>query len=550
MTDPLFDRVGLTPTHPCTTHTSLPFAPLSHTCAGRSVCVRCAQYVSECRSRGVCDLYGLRLHSAWSARCLSAHERAALSAAAVPMEAYRVYRACAELMERNGCVRCWLQRHCCLCDCLPPLPARFVAPHRLVVLLHHLEFARASNTGKLMLRAARSGSDDSGATPASASSVDWAAGEPLSSPLFGPAPSFNADGVMLLVAGLPAHDTALERICSADGEGLRTLVLFPSRDAVTVQQHMQRAHSAAAAATGAATEAETTEAAAAQTIIVVDGTYSQAAQLVRRIPPHIPRVRLAHCQRTADEYQQYVQAVQRRMAHTADDDDDDSEVDEESTQSDVHRRGKQWRGAGAEPSSSFDQSPASSDGSPAFLSSSFFTAVRRQPQGDRVSSIEAIAFCLFAIKLHSPATAEQPLVRTATVTATATTATASVPFPTSVLDSLLLLVDALRLQAGQYQQYRTHSRRRRRRIKHSRGLLYKRDEQPQRMNARQPAVAAVELRGLCTPFNRSVGCDKRACKYSHRCGHCGSEHSFVRCPQVERASGSTGPGGAMAGEST
>ena len=443
------------------------------------------------------------------------------------METYRVYRACVDLMERNGCVRCWLQLHCCICASLPPLPLSLVAPHRLVLLLHHLEFARASNTGKLMLRAMSPASDGSTAPLTSvqplAVGVHWVADEPLSAPLFASSPSFSSEGVMLLIAGIPSHDAALEQICSADRDGVRTFVLFPSVSASTVEQHMQRAQTAAAGKAAAETESTI-----AQTIIVVDGTFSQAAQLVRRIPPHIPRVKLAHCQQTESDYYRYVKAVKRRMAER----EDEKEKDEEDEQSDVHRRGKQWSGADnrlvAKTASSPLAAPAdpvsdSRAAVPSFLSSSFFTAIRKQPQGDRVSTVEAIAFCLYNIKLHSPPADSPPHCHTAA---------ARVPFPSVVLDSLLLLVDALRLQAGLYQQYRTHSRQRRCAIKAARLLLYKHDSGEERERRRTEQAAVVEVEGgrLCRPFNKQLGCDKRQCKYSHRCGLCGGEHSLVHCP--------------------
>ena len=482
---------------------------------------------------------GLRLHSAWYGRSLSPHERAQLSGC-MPMDTYRVYRACVELMDRNGCVRCWLQRHCCICHSLPPLPPLLLAPHRVVLLLHHLEFGRASNTGKLMLRPTRAESDGGVASSEQTVGVQWLADSPLSSPLLSSPPSFNADGVMLLVAGIPAHDAALNEICDADKEGLRTFVLFPSPDSVTVEQHMQRARTAASVRTAeGASMAPTAERGppVAQTIIAVDGTYSQAGQLVRRIPRHITRVKLAHCQRTEEQYHQYVQTVKHRMEHRENERERDNEQveeeeddDEEDEQADVHRRGKQWSGADSHTaaptttatvtSSATLQLPSSSSvTSPSFLSSSFFTAVRKQPQSDRVSTIEAIAFCLYSLQLEAQAADQQP--------STDSHPPPPVPFPSSVLDSLLLLVDALRLQAGLYQQYRTHSRHRRQAIKAARRLLYTPEEQQRRRTEQGTAEEAP----LCKPFNKQVGCSKQQCRYVHRCGHCGGEHSFVQCPQ-------------------
>ena len=504
-----------------------------------------AQYVSECLKRGVCDLAGLELHSAWYARNLTTHQRAAMSEA-MPMESYRVYRACVELMERNGCVRCWLQRHCCICASLPPLPSALLSGHRVVLLLHHLELARASNTGKLLLRPTSSGGGDSVSRMASSGSqhfagAQWSGADMLSSPLFAPSPSFNEDGVMLLVAGIRAHDAALQQICSDDVEGLRTFVLFPSVECVTVEQHMQRTQQAAAAAVGAvgthkaAVEASTRV--AAQTIIVVDGTYNQASQLVRRIPHHIPRVKLGQCQQTDEQYQKYVQTVRRRMGG-GEEHKEDGEEDEEDEQADVHRRGKQWTGTDSRVAAAatvtvtatatdtftttshlMSDSPVAP---PSFLSSSFFNAVRKQPQGDRVSTIEAIAFCLYQLSLHSPQPQHsQPAPQ--------------VVFPASVLDSLLLLVDSLRLQAGLYQQYRMHSKQQRRDIKTARQSLYPLDEQHRRRSEQKQRLETVQGTGLCRPFNKQLGCNKRECKYLHRCGHCGGEHSFVRCPHMQEA---------------
>ena len=505
------------------------------------MCVR-AQYVSECRSLGVCDISGLQLDSAWYAVPLNSHQRAALSAR-MPLEPYRVYRACVELMERNGCVRCWLQRHCCVCRALPPLPPALLAPHRLVLLLHHQEFGRASNTGTLMLRQGHGGSSDGSSGGEYADASRRSADSPLAERVLASSPHFNADGVLLLVDGIPAHDAVLQQLCAADSEGLHTCVLFPSKDAVSVEERVQRAR---AAMVGAQPAGEAEVEAVAQTIIVVDGTYSQAAQMVRRIPRHIPRVKLTPHRETELEYQQYAQSVRRRMAERSE---EAGVEDEEDAQSDVHRRGKQWSAAdrrtSADTSASIEAAPLAAEvqvplptwdaASFSYLSSSFFSAVRKQPQGERVSTVEAIAYCLHSLRLLERAQqlsheSRPPATRpdrsdTASLTA----------FPGALLDSLLLLVDALRLQAGLYQQYRTHSRQRRRDIDAARREFYSRDEcERRKAEQRQLTAAAAHTGGLCRAFNKQQGCDKSECKYAHRCGHCGSgDHSLVDCSREQ-----------------
>ena len=88
--------------------------------------------------------------------------------------------------------------------------------------MHNLEFARASNTGKLLLLPHPHPLDPSVTFPPSS---------PFSDPLL-PTSPLPAPFPLLLIAGVPSHDAQLQELCTADPTGSNTLVLFPSTDSI------------------------------------------------------------------------------------------------------------------------------------------------------------------------------------------------------------------------------------------------------------------------------------------------------------------------------
>ena len=450
------------------------------------------QYLDECVARRVSDVSGLRLHRQWmeAAQPLPHAERDELAREG-KAEEYRVHRTCIEIVQRKACVRCWIQRHCCICtrktqaqpahaDAAPPSS---LSPHRLVLLMHHTEYGRASNTGKLLLLLAPPPASPAPLSP----SITFQPSSPLSDRLLSPSPSITPHYPVLLIDGIPAHNEALQRLCDEDPDGRRTFVLFPSKDAVDLDQWKATRAAAAATATpdGPAAAGQT---ASGYTVIVVDGTYSQAATLVKRVPAHIRRVKLpsdstnpALAAYTAD-VQRKVEAYQQRQR--------DSHAD------DLHRVGKQW------------SAPPPSDAAAAPFTS-FFTALRKQPQADRVSTLEAVVLCLQRL---------DGVLRT------------------NWLDGLLVLVDAMRLQVGMYQMYGQFSEGEVEAIKEARRRMYSTEVQQEAARKRQRSEGQEgrqkQQKGratLCRAFNSPLGCQREVCARLHSCSACAQPHPLHTC---------------------
>jgi len=147
------------------------------------------------------------------------------------------------------CSRCWLVKNFCVCAyadgsgivegaVTTPLPPM---PHRILVYMHVKEFTRGSNTGALAACAF-------------------------------------PDQTTIFVAGVPEQEEAFQ--AALDASAGSCFVLFPSEKGYPANTLLSRA------LTPFVFEPE------AFTIIVVDGTWSQATKLAKRIPSGIPRIGL------------------------------------------------------------------------------------------------------------------------------------------------------------------------------------------------------------------------------------------------------------------
>ena len=461
------------------------------------------------------DVAGLRVQSEWCGARLSKEERDSLRAKDPQcLLQYRLQRACCDLMERKACVSCWLQRHCCICAALPAAAPAPSAP-RLVLLLHPNEFGRASNTGKLLLR--RRPAQPQQQQQLSAQ-LTFDPASRWSSAVLAARPSWSDSGALLLVSGLPAHEAELRQLWEEDDpSGGSTVVLFPSDDAIDLQSFLRSRSLEGEAKAGAA---PLSPPAPRLTVIVLDATFAQAAQLLKRIPARIARVRL-DLSAANPEFALFARSLQQRV-----DSGSVQQAEQAEEEDDQHRRGKQWT---APPTGSLSlSSPSSSSSFAPCAFPSLFTALRRQPQSDRWSTVEAAAFCLQA---------------------------ADGQFRSSLFASLLLLVDAARLQAGLYQTYRTHSRERTREMQRDRLRLFpaqlqqerarerqrERERQSQRRSVAGAAADASLSQPACRAYNRQQGCSRGpGCRHAHRCGHCSGAHPFHACSalaQGERADG-------------
>ena len=426
------------------------------------------RYLDSCAAQSVSHLSGVCLHSDWYGSTLSASQRDLLATSPPSHTEYRLYKSCIDLVQRHSCVRCWLQQHTCICARLPPLSTPLTI--RLVVSMHHIEVSKASNTAKLLLTALDGRLDPRVHFPA-----DSPLSEPLLSPLADSSSAVSSSSTpppLLLIAGVAAHDAQLQSICAEDPTGARTLVLFPTPDSIDLHSWLAARGFPSPPPLSASPSPSAPNPRPPLTLIVVDGTYNQAASLVRAIPPHILRVRLPPHPTPA--LTAYHTALHRRLSTLP------------SPGPDPHRRGKQW-------------TPAAG---------SLFTALRRQPQADRLSTVEAVAVALEAVEGR---------------------------LRTEWLDGLQMLVDALRLQAGLYQMYGSFSEGEVDGMREMRNGMYT-------MEVQRAAAVKREREGkrgvgeICRAFN-GRGCSRLECRYPHRCSNCDGPHPAPACDEYSEETG-------------
>ena len=145
--------------------------------------------------------------------------------------------------QQNACLACCMSP--CACCNFPPLPG---LSHRLWVVQHCKEVMRTTATGKLLLLA-----------------------HPNST---------------LLVGGVPDHDAELARVCRRSS----AVVLYPSPDALSPPEALHAAvnHRTDRGNDGAVYGDVTVD--GSLDILVLDGTWSQARNLFRLLPPDVRKV--------------------------------------------------------------------------------------------------------------------------------------------------------------------------------------------------------------------------------------------------------------------
>lgn len=172
------------------------------------------------------------------------------------------------LVRNNKCMRCWYKKERCICSRMSTIDI----PHHVIVLLHSKEYARLSNTGKII-----------------------AASCPDST---------------VLIAGIKEHQAILEELVR--DSPYPVCVLFPTQDAISVPELLarhpategqqpvskrrrldQEATTLATTASPAVDDGRHLQAAVRPfTIIIIDGTWHQARHVVRYVPDTVPRVKV------------------------------------------------------------------------------------------------------------------------------------------------------------------------------------------------------------------------------------------------------------------
>lgn len=155
---------------------------------------------------------------------------------------FAAYRVCAALHSHyyaGRCARCWMLGGYCVCARLPAAPLK--SEHRVFFVLHPNEFLSGTNSSKLLVRSCPS--------------------------------------ARFLLQGVEAHEEMLRRM--VDDEGDRTILMFPSEDAVDLDQYLAEACGGGGDGDAPPTP-EQVRALPGRNIILVDGTWRQAVSLGKR----------------------------------------------------------------------------------------------------------------------------------------------------------------------------------------------------------------------------------------------------------------------------
>jgi DTW domain-containing protein YfiP len=246
----------------------------------------------------------------------------------VPLAPLRLYRSAIELLEKDQCPSCWLTNSCCMCAQMRGLHMR----HKVYMMMHHKEFGRGSNTGKLAVRTGvplAAPAEPAAGAGAGAGAEAGADGDAVAAAITSTSAIIHTD--------IALQSRALLDLCNR--EPLNTVVLFPSKESITIEEFVaQRGWSlppprpeylanatATAAAAQAEAQAQTQSDAGAATaaapasgpsdpspvaspssspstpslppcpplnIILLDGTWRQARGLRHLLPAHIPALRI------------------------------------------------------------------------------------------------------------------------------------------------------------------------------------------------------------------------------------------------------------------
>jgi DTW domain-containing protein YfiP len=166
-----------------------------------------AAYKAKCAQEKVFDLHGFDVDG--EPTVIDASSDLPKEEKMVAARSFGILKKASSLVDRKAakCVRCWLLPRDCLCDKLEPVQLG-LPHHKYTVLLHHKEFGRASNTGKLLHRSLMHGSTV--------------------------APDAE-DQCSVLVLGIPSHDALLRERCNRYRSG----VLFPGADSLSVAHFLR-----------------------------------------------------------------------------------------------------------------------------------------------------------------------------------------------------------------------------------------------------------------------------------------------------------------------
>lgn len=485
-------------------------------------------------------------------------------------------KRCSQLISNSKCVSCWLVHRCCICniqskgelrsqvitpavDSVSPLAsAPQAAPQaapacrsvHIVLWLHHMEFGRASNTGKLLERFDTLKFDSPNSDGATIAS-----------------PRVTREMVLY---GLPLSDAYIDQLCNAPDAHRNVAVLFPDANAITpeelVKRHLttdaeleqQTSNTAVDQVTphNSATQTESMNsinqasppAATPLTIIVVDATWRLARRMRLRLPKHIRSVSIRPSGAAAA---QFTDEPEQSQHQSTEDNNNAIDVNQLAMNPrkglDPHRFGKQIpdrikkvRKAVAEADAEEEEQQQQS-ATPSDSFTSIFHSLRAQSEEGRCSTLEAILFLLQELHCSSH-------------------------LISALHQRLCILVDVVRIQNCLYTVHGTLTpeqvnQMRRETSKGERADDMDTEEVVAIRASVRPRIAQVPAaQRLCDLYNRqplgehphsissaSTGdpalsarplsqahapCGRLQCKYRHACKSCGAEqHGAMQCPK-------------------
>ena len=207
-------------------------------------------------------------------------------------------------IESGVCAMCWLTVQCCACARMDeriaalrnrlapaqPLPAPTV---KFVVVMHHFEFMRASNTGKILLRAFPNAELLVMPVPEHERRLTELAMQPHTIALFPSAESVTIDTYLASVGSPlpPADDVRDARLLSALARYIPAASLPAPAQPSAASSASQTSN---APATSSSSASQVSSSPPPLTVLLFDATWTQARRLMDSIPPSAlpPHVRV------------------------------------------------------------------------------------------------------------------------------------------------------------------------------------------------------------------------------------------------------------------
>ncbi|EFA81771.1 hypothetical protein PPL_05766 [Heterostelium album PN500] len=207
-----------------------------------------------------------------------------------------------DLLGPTKCRNCWFLKINCICDHLQPIKFK----HRYITLFHHKEWSRVSNTGKLVTLISNRSTLDNNNNNNNNSNNSNNSNNLL---------DINTESQSKVLVMKIEEDEAMLKHILETTDHRNIFVLFPAPDSITIEEYLSqfknnsnndKSNNVNNNNSNNNVDSDTISIEDALenvslndnydfnelTMIILDGTWSQAKKLVKNIPPDIKRVRL------------------------------------------------------------------------------------------------------------------------------------------------------------------------------------------------------------------------------------------------------------------